>query len=769
VNGVGGIGKSSLARLYTNKHYNSFNHIVWLTATNLRFKELIESSTLPENLGIDRQGISKKQLLTMVAQQLKNLSGYNLFIIDNADNTEEIVQNKNFLPLGSNNWEIIITSRGTIDGFENFMVNALSMQDAQTLFLTHYPAGKKEVQVLEELLNLIERHTLTIELMAKTLAKSRRLKNVAELLEKVKNKAYEDSKLLKEVWVEHKFRWAKDSIHKQKTKGVYQYLLAVFDLAELNKDKQWLLKQFAILPAKPLKTEIFFEWFALEEDNIIGELVDNTLTLLVQEGWLQTLEENEEEYILLHPLLKELILFKLPPSFEDCEQLTLGFCQYIQTHVSDNNLVSKLSFADSGDVLIRQFFPESSNINVNQLLPAARLYNAVSLLHRLVGRFDKALKYNNIACALGERLLLQLSNVPTTIKLEIFFFQSDLASTLKEMGEYNQAIDVLEKLVKNNTIDAGKYQSHLIAPRATLAAIYQEIENYQGATTLFEENVKQAIIEFGTDNPQVANNQNGLGWTYILLGDFNKSIELLEKALSSTLSYLDEEHPLVSSIQSNLGWAYYHVERLEDARKLLEKALRSNLKNFGELSINTSKTRSSLGWVYRELGKVNLAVEQLEATLKTDLLLLDKDHNAIATTRNNLGDTYRLQGKHKEAKEMLEAALESDLANFGSSSYAVGRDSSNLGHLYFDMGKFRKAVGFYEKSLKCTIAIFKKQHPETARDYYNLAFGYEKIREYKKAKNCMQSSYKISKSLFGEDDPRTKRVKQQLDNLKKLG
>ena len=120
------------------------------------------------------------------------------------------------------NWKILITSFETISYAKEYPLDYLSTEKAIELFQKHSPNEGNETDI-QKLVELLMKHTLTIELMAKTLESSR-IKTVSELYE-----------ILSKHDFEHKALSQKkvDSDHSQADIIAFEYICQIFDLSEL--------------------------------------------------------------------------------------------------------------------------------------------------------------------------------------------------------------------------------------------------------------------------------------------------------------------------------------------------------------------------------------------------------------------------------------------------------------------------------------------------------------------------------------------------------
>lgn len=195
VNGLGGIGKTSLARKYVEQFGDGYQHIVWLEQNSTLISALGSEFTLLENLHIKLSGQETElDRFKMVINRLTHLEGNNLLVVDNytkteADQAEKILKTFPF----AKHWKILFTSREHIGLFETVQLDVLPEADAIALFklyVKHKPINETE---LKELLTEVGYHTLTIELLAKNYEESWDLESIGEITIILKDRSVDDS------------------------------------------------------------------------------------------------------------------------------------------------------------------------------------------------------------------------------------------------------------------------------------------------------------------------------------------------------------------------------------------------------------------------------------------------------------------------------------------------------------------------------------------------------------------------------------------------
>ncbi len=237
VNGIGGVGKTTLAEAYIFQYENDYEHIAWITNNaDALSDDFVQNASLMRNLGIDAAGIDPKALFTVLCDALRNLSGSpNLLVMDNADASA-----KNYLDILPKppNWHVLFTSREKIPHVTPIDLSTLKPEEAKALFKKHCTSITDDAAI-DALTKSVEYHTLTIEILAKT-AENRFLS-----ADELKNAIEKDIKA--NIHTKH--------AGTNKTERVTSYLLSIFNMDDLENPHIWLLQQFACLPPEYFEFE----------------------------------------------------------------------------------------------------------------------------------------------------------------------------------------------------------------------------------------------------------------------------------------------------------------------------------------------------------------------------------------------------------------------------------------------------------------------------------------------------------------------------------
>ena len=298
INGIGGIGKSSLANHYLYTRENEFDYYGFIDG--------LDSFISAFRNSLDLKAEKEEELYHEIISKLQGLQGKKLLVIDNV---EDIEPHKNLiemlLSLPKYNYKILFTSRRKIKNVNAYPLGTLLLVDAQKLFLNCFEdeeRAKLDKSKVNKIIDYLGLHTLFIKLMAET------IKNEGYSLDDIIEK-FENGELSKIVFGDEE---SDDDITFNKI------LQDLFSMQTLNGRSKLLLKRLAVLPS------IDIELSLLEE--ILGkERLKGRLNFLVGRGWLI---ENEGSYK-LHQIIKEFLL--LPenmPYFEEVKYIIDYFLKY---------------------------------------------------------------------------------------------------------------------------------------------------------------------------------------------------------------------------------------------------------------------------------------------------------------------------------------------------------------------------------------------------------------------------------------------------------
>jgi hypothetical protein len=269
VNGVGGIGKTSVATKYVALYGHRYDHIAWLTVQSNMADAFFQEVNLLESLHIrDKvedfvKAAQLENAFKYVFHQLCQLDN-TLVVIDNANNLADLVAYKHLFDTAP--CHFLITSRNTPQAWQIVQIEHLPEAEALTLFRKWAPSRySRDGSVFvsdEALLTVLDRlffHTLLIELVAKSVQASA---IDFETLQKIIQEKFIRDETLSRRKVETGGHG--DSVDSNaKRAKVQEYIGLIFqNISQISESQQMALKAIALLPPAT----------AFEDDELVGFL-----------------------------------------------------------------------------------------------------------------------------------------------------------------------------------------------------------------------------------------------------------------------------------------------------------------------------------------------------------------------------------------------------------------------------------------------------------------------------------------------------------------
>ncbi len=470
VNGIGGVGKTTLAQVYATEYYDAYQHIIWITQLSENIaNDFANETVLRQRLKISPNIVAPNDIFSAIMDKCHQIDAKpNLLIIDNAtQNVEKIRYQLPKKPL----WHILITSRQELNGFEMKHLDFLSHKDAFVLFKTHYTRNELGEDQINQLIEAVDYHTLTVEILAKTAMKQR------YGFEALKNAVNSDAKANIEI----------NRPGAGKIEKITSYLCDIFGLSQLSTNELWLLKQFACLPPE------FQEYSLLEElinpkksnkENIFSE----TLEELVQKGWL--LKNTETDSYKMHLIIGEVVKKQTPIEIEETAFLIDTIEAKLYIDQSKDNPIDKFQWISYVYAVLATFH-RPKDMETSKIM---ELQDKLGWVYEETGNYEKSKQLRKIA--LQTSIKLHGEEHKTTARQ-----QSNLALVLQALGNYEGAKKLLEKVIISAEKTYGEEHPQTAIYYSNLAWVYIDLKEIEKAVALWEKAYRVWSKTLGENHP----------------------------------------------------------------------------------------------------------------------------------------------------------------------------------------------------------------------------------------------------------------------------
>ncbi|KMQ61154.1 hypothetical protein ACM40_15785 [Chryseobacterium sp. BLS98] len=652
VNGLGGVGKSTLAKLFVRKNFRRFSHIIWLDVhADFSKKKLVGISplldafanniTLLNNLQLPIEDLAPEDQLMMILNKLQNISGLNLLVIDNT--SADIRELENKFPF--DNWKILLTSREEIEGYSLFNLEVLNDEDAIRLFYQYYRIERSNLVI--NLLNYIGNHTLTIELLAKT-AQKRRL-SIHKLVELLEQNGLQIPKTAK-VFVDH-------DPQKNPT-TLFEYLLKIFSISDLTEEQIQYLRYFSILNSTPISYDDSKLLFGIPE--VDNEFFDN-ISELASKGWLKELDGNYQ----IHQIVQEVLRAKLEPNESNCILLlnTLSKVLTISWETNPFDIRRFVEYAES----------VASHIeNSDDSKEIAELYSILGLREEDLFNLEKSLLFNHKAVSIYEK------DIPSNA-IELSGRYNNLQSVYKTLGRIDEAFNFQFKAIELEE----EYQHPLHPDVGTsynnLSLLYEIEGDLESALDYQERAILIAEYNLAENHPHLAGAYNNYSLLLHKIGLIDKALLYQQKSFDIRKQVLAENHPELAQAHGNIAAMYESIDKLDEAEYHTLKSIEIRKEIY-------SNNHYTLGASYNNLASIYLKRKDFQKAHEFQMQAISIEVDALGDSHYTLGNTYstmaviQLQlGNLIEAKQYVERAISISKKNF-----AEGHPNRNIYDTFLD-------------------------------------------------------------------------------------
>ena len=532
--GEGGMGKTELAIAYAAEYENAYFFPFRNDLKNSLTQGFLDG--MPE---LAQQRPSPDVAYAKAVDFLKRCAADDLLILDNvdisADSLDAVRRELEKLPL-----RCLITTR--TEASDAIEVGTLQEEELALIFDDQGVALDHQKRI--DLIRAVDRHTLTVDLIARSLRGGR--VDADAILNALKRLNLRDVRL------------PKVGTHysgSPKEQKIYGHLLTVFNLSGLTEPEKRAMTCAVLLPQTGMNGKLFQD--ALDDD------AADALFDLAQRGWLRW----NNGRLSIHPLIRILTKTELEPTDEKCGVFLKKIWE--QYDKSQYNQEQYKNFAE--------LFAMATN-TLDDVVGEWAFCAGVFWNH--LGEYRIALAYNQKAVEIGEKALPD--DHP-----DLAIYYNNLGSTYGNLGNHNnariykeKALEIRQKILPENHPDLAVLYNNIGVTYNALGRINLTRRNHEEAMKYLKESLKyhQSALELWKkilpkEHSYLATCYNNLGNTYGHLGDHIKALEYQQNALAICEKVLPENHPDIAVSCGNIAITLTQLDRFTDALPYIKRAV----------------------------------------------------------------------------------------------------------------------------------------------------------------------------------------------------
>ncbi len=311
ISGIGGIGKTELAKRYADE-YKDYYDTVSFAYYDQCLEQTISQELVFHKFGLEEGECEKDVFLRLMSILRETASDRDLIIIDNFDvesddRLEELLE----CPC-----KFLFTTRTDFRdyNFRQINVGRISNSGELVKLFSYYNDcnyGMEERKFIDKLIDFVDGHTMTVELISKYLRDAKFMPSelYGLFLEKEGVTNTDDTIV----------RQRKD--RKMNVESVNRHLLILFDISNFDSISKEIIGSLSLFAGIRIKNELFVKICRVDG-------CERRLSRLINHGWIEYNEMNHK--ISLHQVIQDLIYSNYHPSTETCPRVSEGMYGYIK-------------------------------------------------------------------------------------------------------------------------------------------------------------------------------------------------------------------------------------------------------------------------------------------------------------------------------------------------------------------------------------------------------------------------------------------------------
>jgi tetratricopeptide (TPR) repeat protein len=342
----------------------------------------------------------------------------------------------------------------------------------------------------------------------------------------------------------------------------------------------------------------------------------------------------------------------------------------------------------------------------------------------------------------------------------------NLALLYRSMGCYEVAEPLYLEALEIHKTQLGERHPRTGISLNSLAGLYRLMGRYEAAELLYLEALEIRKMQLGERHPSTGTSLNDLALLYVSMGRYEAAEPLHLEALEISKTQLGDRHLTTGRSLHNLGLLYAFMGRYQAAEPLHLEALEIYKMQLGDRHPETGQNLHNLAELYRLMGRYSAAEPLHLEALEIRKMQLGDRHPDTAESLNDLAGLYESMGRYSAAEPLYLEALEIRKAQLGDRHPSTGTSLNDLAGLYRAMGRYSAAAPLYLEALEIKKAQLGDRHPDTATSLNNLAVFYCYTKQFDRALPLLEEAFTIYQEVLPSKHPYILGTQQSLVNLR---
>jgi tetratricopeptide (TPR) repeat protein len=296
-----------------------------------------------------------------------------------------------------------------------------------------------------------------------------------------------------------------------------------------------------------------------------------------------------------------------------------------------------------------------------------------------------------------------------------------------------------------------------------LARLLRDQGQFEGSRSLYERalGIREKIL--GPDHRHTAATLNNLASLLQAQGaNLDRVRSLFERALAIREKVLGSEHPNTAASLINVARVLRDQGEFTEARPFAERGLAIREKVLGREHPRTAAGLNVLASALQGQGDLIAAQPLFERALAICENILGPEHPYTATSLTNLALLSQAKSDYASAFQLFKRALSIREKVLGAEHPSTATSLNDIANLLWQQSKAEEARQTFERALLISEQVLGPEHPTTATSLNGLARLFQGDGNLDKAQLFFRRALAIRENVLGTDHPAAVAIRETI-------
>ena len=330
------------------------------------------------------------------------------------------------------------------------------------------------------------------------------------------------------------------------------------------------------------------------------------------------------------------------------------------------------------------------------------------------------------------------------------------------LAEYRDAKSLYEHALSIRERAFGREHPLTATSLHNLARLLRDQGYFAEAQQFYERALAIREKVCGPEHLETAATLNNLASLLQAEGKLSLVRPLFERALAIREKICGPEHPQTAASLINVARVLRDQKHFVEALPFAERGLAIRERVLGPEHPRTAAALNVVGNILLGLGKVMDAKPFFERARAICEKVLGAEHPYTATTVTNLALLFQAQRNSAEAMRLLERALHIREKILGHEHPSTATSLNDVGHLLLELHDIERAEPVFARALRIGESMLGPEHPVTATSLFGIGRLRLEERNFKEARPLLERVLAIRERTLGRKHPDTVLCKEVL-------